>query len=711
MLEFAPDKNKKRIIPTQDSAKATEKPPNIVNGVVLDDPDDFWARLSSDPATVEELVVSDGASVKNSTIQSVSGRKESIIRRSSVANQLFDGTLAVSEIDAKSSNLHEDASETRYEYVFNYQDAKSSSDANAQDLGVHYSMVLPAALDLAMAPLHKGKRTSSPPRLHNSKKKGMDESDFDAIPQVRGYDRKVLLSSKLQKPLYSVRRVKQLCKWITSMHVWERPVVITNLHSEMCSGVLLCNIMKTLVPEIELIHVSEKVLSKRAAIENLEKALGIIWRSNCVNNARIPPASDIFTGNVSKIAVMIQEIFEVYVQRPLYRIASKMLNWYQGILKQYSKPLPTEIFSEGDLNGLWGHFQSGFSLFCVLYHLFGNATVGRGASSIRIDSLRMYSEPSNILEYRSNISYCFSILKALDIEVIWDPMDWITYKDTEFIVLQLFYIYDALKEKQCNLPPAQGTSAGVTSGPNGEPLVVGMVFADSRPVGTRAIQKKTRSVLLGSGDDSLALLPIDLSGDSNSSQFRMVCPRGLVSFNANAINSFVDFKSKQKTERRDWNLSSTNNVMSMSAYEVRHVENLKTKTTEAAAELRSKQVGTKSTNNLTTPTAEDHAIANTSLIAAMEELEKSMKDSQKELEMLENDLAERYLDLESKAAGALPPAEYNLRFETLEREALLLADERVRLEVVYLQMLNKSFHFPKIPFAIVGPLCNEAAIH
>jgi hypothetical protein len=660
----------------------SEKPPNIVNGVVLDDPDDFWARLSNDPAAVEQLIVSDGVSVKNGAVQP-SGPKDSVIRRSSVANQLFDGTLAVSEAEAKALIGSEDASEARYDYVLNYQDAKNSTETHDDNPGVspHYHMVLPAALALAMAPLHKGKRSTSPVRLRNTKKKFFDEEDLDGSQQVRGYDRKVLLSSKLQKPLYSVRRVKQLCKWISSMGVWDRPVVITNLHSEMCSGVLLCNIMKTLVPEVEFIHVAEKVLSKRAAIENLEKALGVIWRSNCVNNARIPPAHDIFTGNVSKIAVMIEEIFEVYVQRPLYRIASKMLHWYQGILRQYSKPLPAEIFSEGDLNGLWGHFQSGFALFCMLYHLFGNSTVGRGPSSIRIDSLRVYSEPSNILEYRSNISYCFSILKALDIEVIWDPIDWITYKDTEFIVLQLFYIYDALKEKQCNLPPAQGTSAGVTSGPNGEPQVVGMVFADSRPVGTRATQKKTRSVLLGSGDDSLALLPIDLSGDINSSQFRMVCPRGLVSYNGNAINSFVDFKSKQKVERRDWNLSSTNNIMSMSAYEIRHVENLKVKTTEAAAEMRTKLSALKSASNASAPSAEEYAIANTSLIAVMEDLEKSMKDSQKELEMLENDLAERYLDLERQALGNLPPTEYKLRFETLEREALHLADERVRLEV------------------------------
>ncbi|CAM9149832.1 unnamed protein product, partial [Ectocarpus fasciculatus] len=297
-------------------------------------------------------------------------------------------------------------------------------------------------------------------------------------PRVKGYNRKVLIDSKLQKPLYSVRRVKQLCKWVTSMHVWSSPITIQNLHSELCSGVLLCRIMQVVVPGTQFLHLNEKALSKKPALENLENGLGVIWRSKCVNNSRVPAAIDIFTGNASKIAIMLQEVFEVYVQRPLYKIAPKMFNWYDSILRQYSRSLPREIFTEGNLAGLWSHFQSGFAIFCILYHLHGNVTVGEGASAVRIDSMRIYADPSNIVEFRSNITYIFSILAALNIEVIWDLQDWISYADTEFVVLQLFYIYEVLQSRQCSLPPAQGTSAGVTSGANGEPQVTGMIYAD-----------------------------------------------------------------------------------------------------------------------------------------------------------------------------------------------------------------------------------------
>ena len=108
--------------------------------------------------------------------------------------------------------------------------------------------------------------------------------------------------------------------------------------------------------------------------------------------------------------------------------------------------------------------------------------IGEGANVINIDPMRIISKPTNAIEVRSNIIYVFTLLRTLKIEVVWDVMDWITYPDTDFVLLQLFYIYDALKARHCSLAPAMGNTAGVTSGPNGEPLVVGMIFCDTMTV-------------------------------------------------------------------------------------------------------------------------------------------------------------------------------------------------------------------------------------
>ena len=451
--------------------------------------------------------------------------------------------------------------------------------------------------------------------------------------KVKGYNRKELVETHLQKPKFSVRRVKQLCRWVVSLRIWPRPVTITTLHKELCNGLLLCRIMAAIVPGVTFLHLNERPLTKKAAVENLEQALGVVWRSKCVNNFRIPTSEDIYNGNTSKISVLVQEVFEVYVLKPLYAFAPKMFSWYNTILKQYSTPLPEGIFTEGDLIGLWAHMQNGFAIFCVLYHLFGPVAVGEGLNMVRIDSLRIKRFTNNIKEYRDNISYVFKLLRALDIEVLWDVDDWITYPDTEFIVLQLFIIYESIKGRQCSLPPAQGTSAGVTSGPNGEPMVSGMVYADSLEAANH-IQKRC-SVLLGSGEGALPVLPIDTSGDAEGYN-RMICPPGLLSNKVKIVHGSVEVKGRRAaSERKVWNSRTVVNV----------VEERLSGTPQLAT-LKALNSGMLNREDFIEDSGDDVANSDAQkerneLALAMEALENAMLNSESELNALEDDLASR----------------------------------------------------------------------
>lgn len=507
-----------------------------------------------------------------------------------------------------------------------------------------------------------------------------DITPIDFGVSVKGYHRKELIDSKLQKPKYSVRRVKQLCQWVSTMHIWPRPILILNLHTEMCSGLLLARIMQVVVPKCEFMHLNEKALSKKAAIENLEQALGVIWRSKCVNNSRIPTSEEIFNGNTAKIAILLQEVFEVYVRKPLYQIAPKMFKWYNSILRQYSVPIPDIIFTEGDLSCIWPHFQSGTCLFCVIYHLYGPVVVGEGAKAVKIDPLRIVSEPANIVDFRSNISYLFSLLRALNIEVLWDLEDWISYPDTEFIVLQLYYLYNALKMRQCSLPPAQGTNAGVTSGPNGEPMVSGMVYADTRPVNSRAFQRKKRTVLLGTGEDSLPVLPIDTSGDTEG-RFRHTCPAGLLSNKVKIQFTNVEVKGQRATtERKDWNPSCVSDRVEEQLYGCRQLDILRGKDAATTDVLQRTHA------SFDTPLVPEKPTTKP-LTEAMEELEKAMLDSQREMNELEDDLANRYIELEGMVT-TYSVQEYNHRLNQLEKERLLLEEERCRLQVYSYDILG-----------------------
>lgn len=515
------------------------------------------------------------------------------------------------------------------------------------------------------------------------------------LTRVKGYDRKELVDTHLQKPKLSIRRMKQICKWMTSLNVWPRPIELPTLYKEICNGLLLAKIMATVASDSQYLHINNKALTKKAALENLEQALGVIWRSKCVNNYRIPTSLEIYNGNTAKICIMMQEIFEVYVLKPLYAIAPKMFKWYHNILKQYGVPLPEEIFSQGDLINLWSHMQSGFDLFCVIYHLYGPVTIGEGLNIVRIDSLRIISNPGNILDYRANMIYIFSLLKALDIKIIWDVDDWITYPDTEFLVLQLSYIYEGLKNRQCSLPPAQGTNAGVTSGPNGEPMVTGMIFADTPTSSNRGYHRKKRTVLLGSGHDALPVLPIDTSGDADG-YFRMICPPGLVSTNIKIVHSSIEVKGQRAvSERSKWNSSAAMDEIHDRLSGSRQLEILKSSHVAFDSKL-SKSNSESPKRDQSQTENDDMKTIKAKLVQDMESLEQAMLDSNKEMEELEEELANRsfffhilelivhsrYIELEG-LSGVLGPVEYNSRLNYLEKERLLLEEQRYKMQVNY----------------------------
>ena len=473
---------------------------------------------------------------------------------------------------------------------------------------------------------------------------------FDRPPPPQ---RSELIAARIRKSMPSVRRVRLLCRWLDNLRFWPTKVTITNMHKEICSGLLLIDLMKKLLPATTFVNVNKNSLCKHSACQNLNQALTVIFQSKTFNAARIPSPDDIFNGNMTKITTLVDEIFNVYARAPLYQPPSfKMLQWYNGILRAYQMPLPREILEEGDVSSrdqLWKHFRSGVAIFCVLFHFYGpckipvckkhssrnhqgelvfiendewakapphvremvevdtvkraiqsvnrelarkkeyqlygheftgndsddyaphltldqlknavkdgnenidddkalciiNALVyfhrlaethagargsgghgsgGEGgvhyqaycdrcAHSIRIDPMRVVRKPVGFTDVKANVTYVFSLLRALKIDVVWDVDEWLTFPDADFMLLQLWFIYEALRSKQGVLPAASGKEAGYTSGPNGEMLIVGIVFADTNPVLKilPAIERGSKTVLLGAGFHDIPFTPIDFT--------------------------------------------------------------------------------------------------------------------------------------------------------------------------------------------------------
>ena len=84
----------------------------------------------------------------------------------------------------------------------------------------------------------------------------------------------------------------------------------------------------------------------------------------------------------------------------------------------------------------------------------------------------------------------------------------------------------------------------MTSGPNGEPLVVGIIYQDSRPANARLTTAVRKAVLLGHDSDSMPLLPVDRAGKSGRF-ISSVCPRG-------EYCSHVCFLSIESLQKSPW---------------------------------------------------------------------------------------------------------------------------------------------------------------
>jgi hypothetical protein len=323
---------------------------------------------------------------------------------------------------------------------------------------------------------------------------------------VGGYDRASLLKSHLKKPKISVRKLIQYLRWVNMLKVWPKPLDLQTIHIDLCNGLLLCRLMAKLVPGTTFVNLHKRPLSRKPALANIEQALSVIWRGGRVNNSRIPSALDIYTGKTDKITIMISEIFEVYVIRPLIKQAApSMLNWMNIVLKQYSRPIAPGSMT-APFPKLFPHFTSGVSLFCLIFHFTGPSEIKHKHGTVKVDPTRMFETPISLDEYRSNVEYVFQILAALRIETFWTPDEFINFHDSDFLLLQLYKIYSFFVDKRCALPPAQGDTPGVSADMNGEPVVTGLHF---KQVGDQKDRDLTSSdVLIGNGNRMTVKAPV-----------------------------------------------------------------------------------------------------------------------------------------------------------------------------------------------------------
>jgi len=484
-----------------------------------------------------------------------------------------------------------------------------------------------------------------------------------------GHDRKALVASHLKKPKMSVRKLCQILRWINTMKVWPKPLDLATVHIDMCNGLLLCKLMKALCPDTVYVNLHKRPLSRKPAISNIEQALSVIWRGGKVNNSRVPSAADIYSGKSDKITIMLGEIFEVYTMRKLRKsVVPEMLQWFHIILKQYGRPIKASAMRP-PYTGLFQHFNSGVSLFCSIFHFMGVSEVRTSRATTQVDPKVIYEQPSNLAEYRSNITEVFKIMKSIKIDCFWEVDEFVNFHDTDFLLLQLYKIYDHFVEMRCALPPAHGDVTGVTADGNGEPMVKNMFF---RQVGHDLTTGKNVNgdVLVGDGKKQTLKAPVVVK---DNTVLPAHLPPGLV--------CDLTFEQPRQSDEAPMPSQFSGSHRSLASADKRR----KSFAILSAADT----FVVEKMPNLDFYEEDDFSVGfagetgkSAEVTAALKSLEIEYENAEEALEEKEKQLANAYIGLEAQEQS-LQPSIYNKMFADLEKKMGALEDERKALQEGY----------------------------
>ena len=246
--------------------------------------------------------------------------------------------------------------------------------------------------------------------------------------------------------------------------------------------------------------------------------------------------------------------------------------------------------------------------------------------------------------------------------------------------------------------------------------------AGSSSQGT-VVRKKRAMGIVGIGEESISLLPIDNSGKMGRFM-SAVCPLGLLSNSVRVVRAPIEMRGMRANQQRvGWSQSVIISEDQTRAVGSKHIEILKEKNRHTATIIPcDHKSGTSSLNRVPggiktglhadTPSelvvheygrngyqtrivkvnddgtidGNSHAhiprISLDHVATAMDKLQQDMHDQQVDIEGREDDLAARYLSLESNAFK-LGTVEYEKRLNALEKERVNLSKERAILQETF----------------------------
>ncbi|KAH7821548.1 uncharacterized protein MONOS_4458 [Monocercomonoides exilis] len=115
--------------------------------------------------------------------------------------------------------------------------------------------------------------------------------------------------------------------------------------------------------KIQIIGVLSGTQTERPCVQNIEKALNVIWarspRVKCM-----PTPKQIYIGDPAPTVSLIREMFEIYVMRGVWSRSRDMFSWYSERCAHYGWILPPQLHKKGNLQLRRDMFSSG-AVICM----------------------------------------------------------------------------------------------------------------------------------------------------------------------------------------------------------------------------------------------------------------------------------------------------------------------------------------------------------
>jgi multidrug efflux pump subunit AcrA (membrane-fusion protein) len=128
-----------------------------------------------------------------------------------------------------------------------------------------------------------------------------------------------LRTQYLKTPKVTVGHLSHYTRWINSLHIWEDEVEPSSVSHALQTGLLLCSLMKHLVPETRYLSLNQKPRSRKPMMQNIEQGLAVVHQKGSnVNTRRIPAAEQVYLGKPKQVALLLGEVFECFVMKDVY---------------------------------------------------------------------------------------------------------------------------------------------------------------------------------------------------------------------------------------------------------------------------------------------------------------------------------------------------------------------------------------------------------